>query len=38
MLVLGHHTLIRQQKNEQESGRLKDEHAGLRIAASPPHT
>lgn len=37
MLVLGHHTLIRQQKNEQESGRLKDEHAGLRVAA-PPHT
>lgn len=37
MLVLGHRTLIRQRKNEQESGRLKDEHAGLRIAAPPRH-
>lgn len=41
MLPPGHHTLIRQQKNEQDSGRLKDEHAELRIAAaalnSGPH-
>lgn len=34
MLPLGHHTLIRQQKNEQDSGRLKDERAALRIAAT----
>lgn len=30
------HTLIRQQRNEQESWRLKDERARLRFAAPPP--
>lgn len=34
MLPPGHHTLIRQQKNEPDSGRLKDERAALRIAAA----
>lgn len=36
MLVPEHHTLIRQQKNEQESGWLTDERVGLHFAAPLP--
>lgn len=34
MLPPGHHTLIRQKKNEQDSGRQKDERVALRIASA----